>query len=189
MDSCFMVDWLRCLTSCELWLKFLPIYRTFLRSFPQVLVNPLCDTNVTPHIIALSVLQITIDLSVRIARRRFHLFLTKYFHESCRNIIAFQTTKSDCTETHSKVARGTCRNTCMHKYTWHCYLHFFLNNCALFLLNHLLLSSSCFSFHPQHDFRLQIIVLLSTRICSQMKTLMHSVFFLIWWTSWVTSLS
>lgn len=167
MDLCFMVDWLRCLTSCELWLRFLPIYRrTFLRSFLQVLVDPLCVTNVTPHIMALTILQITMDLAVRTAWREASPILDQILSWMLQKLNCFSDLPPPrvtagkhvqklleapvqihaCTNTHGIV-------TCI----------FFLNNCALFLLNCLLLSSSlCFSFPPQYVFHLQIIVPLST---------------------------
>lgn len=53
-------------------------------------MDPLCLTNVTTHIISLTVPQIITDLC-QDSSERFHLFLTTYFHETCRNIIAFQT--------------------------------------------------------------------------------------------------
>lgn len=178
MDLCFMVDWLWCLTSCELWLRFLPMYRrTFLRSFPQVLVDPLCVTNVTPCIMALTVLQITTGLSVRTARREVSPILDQ--------ILSWKLQKHNCFSD-SPPARVTAEKHVQKLLkapvqihacnTWHCYLHFFLNNCALFLLKCLLLFSSlCFYFPLQYVFHLQIIAPLST----------HNLF----WTENINALS
>lgn len=135
---------------------------------------------------ALMVLQITIDLSVRIAWREVSLIFDQIL--SCRNIIAFQISLHQ-EWLQRKKFKSYWRH--LYKYTWHCYLlFFFLNNCALFILNNLLLSSSlCFSFPPQYDFHLQITVPLSTQNLLWTENIMHSVLFLLWWTSWVTSLS
>lgn len=185
MDSCFMVDWLRCLTSCELWLKFLPIYRPFLRSFPQVLVHPLGVTNVTPHIMALVVLQITIDLCQDCLKRGFTNFWPNTFMQKHN---CFSDLPSPRVTAEKKVQKLLEAPAQIHMALLLAF--FFLNNCALFILNHLLLSSSlCFSFPPHYDFHLQIIVPLSTQNLLWTENIMHSVFFLLLWTSWVTSLS